>query len=148
MAVDVLATDSQSLTFDRHKRNWYVQPSEDHLCWYLHSLILFQDSTVAHTVDDIHADYLRRVRTVRQNVRRFISQRGSTFFVDIARNPNRSDNEKIQEIIDIRLSENLPMKEPMGWDNDDFIEYGFSRRVRISNASENLIRAAARLPPI
>jgi len=40
------------------------------------------------------------------------------------------------------------MKEPMGWDDDGFIEFGFSRTVNISKVSENHIRVAAHLPPI
>jgi len=108
----------------------------------------FQDSTVAYTTENVRACYIRHLRQVTQDVCEFVARWGPSVFYDIAHTPHRLDNDKINEIIDLRVLKNIPMKELMGWDDNGFIEFGFGRTVNISKVSENHIHVAAHLPPI
>jgi len=105
-----------------------------------------KDTMVVYTAEDVHLDYFRRLARVYKGVQRFKRCWGSDSLYKLARDPNRSDNEKISDIIDIRLALKIPMLEPMGWTDEGSIKFGLRQNADMSIRSENRIRLAAHLP--
>ena len=111
-------------------------------------ILRLQDTTAAYTAEDVYRDYFCHLVRVYKGVQSFIQNWGAKSLYDIARDPTCSNNEKISDIIDIRLAQKLPTMEPMGWTDNRFIQFGFSQTVDMSTEAENLICSATNFPPL
>ena len=107
----------------------------------------FENTTIIYTAEDVDLDFVRRFARVYKNVTQFKRSWGGRSLYNMARDPTHPDNEKINDIIDIRLALKIPTKEPMDWMDIGLIRFGFKQTVDIDTAAENRIRIAAHLPP-
>lgn len=91
------------------------------------------DQSHACPPKSVRNEYLQRLAEAAERVNTFQNEGGYSLVCSIARNPEQDNDEKLDKILGLRLSANIPTLEPLGIDEHGGIRLGYKRHVTLSS---------------
>lgn len=102
--------------------------------------LFYSDSTQSFTAGDVILDFRYHLSDILSNVVDFARMGGATVLNKIALAPHRTDEEKIDTIIQIKRFAGVPVREPVDKDLNGKFLLGFPRDTLTPLEMENALR--------